>query len=103
MPKNEERFAESRAENPACVMAEAAWNFVVAGLLAVLLRPLLEGLGELKLGPAHLLFLAGALAVPVLNYLPTRLAPAALAFAIASAALARLYPVPIRVPGERSW
>jgi hypothetical protein len=60
-----------------------AWNFVVAGLLAVLLRPLLEGLGELKLGTAHLLFLGGALAVPVLNYLPTRLAPAALGCAIA--------------------
>ena len=38
-----------------------AWNFVVAGLLAVLLRPLFEGLGELRLGPAHLLFLGGAL------------------------------------------
>ncbi len=58
-----------------------AWNFVVAGLLAVLLRPLAEGLGELRLSTAHLLFLGGALAVPVLNYLPTRFWLAALLLA----------------------
>src|SRR5262245_40582418 len=34
-----------------------AWNFVVIGLLAVLLRPLAEGLGELRLGMPHLAFL----------------------------------------------
>jgi hypothetical protein len=57
-----------------------AWNFVVAGLLAVLLRPLLEGWGTLRLGPAHLVFLAATLAVVLLNYLVTRLALAGLAF-----------------------
>jgi hypothetical protein len=40
-----------------------AWNFVVAGLLAVLLLPVAEGFGTL--------------AVILLNYLPTRLGPAA--------------------------
>ncbi|HTU94006.1 MAG TPA: hypothetical protein VMF69_28255 [Gemmataceae bacterium] len=51
----------------------SAWNFVVAGLLAVLLLPILNGMGELRLEPAQKLFLAGTLAVSVLNYLPTRL------------------------------
>jgi hypothetical protein len=60
-----------------------AWNFVVVGLLAVLLRPLLEGLGDLHLEAAHELFLAATLAVPLLNYLPTRLAPAVVSLASA--------------------
>lgn len=54
------------------------WNFVLLGLLAVLLLPLAEGLGELHLTWPRVLFLAGTLAVGVLNYLPTRLGPAAL-------------------------
>jgi hypothetical protein len=53
-----------------------AWNFVVGGLLAVLLLPVLNGLGELRLEPVHRLFLLGTLAVSLLNYLPTRLWPA---------------------------
>lgn len=52
----------------------SAWNFVVVGLLAVLLLPILNGLGELHLEPAQELFLAVTLAVPLLNYLPTRVA-----------------------------
>jgi len=56
------------------------WNFVLLGLLAVLLLPLAEGLGELQLTWPRLLFLAGTLLVGVLNYLPTRLGPAALLF-----------------------
>lgn len=56
----------------------AAWNFVVAGLLALLCRPYLEGLGQLRAGPAHLAILAAALAVALGNYLPTRQAPAVL-------------------------
>ncbi len=55
-----------------------AWNFVVAGLLIVQLLPLAEGFGALHLTWPPLLFLAGTLAVCVLNYLPTRLGPAAL-------------------------
>jgi hypothetical protein len=56
----------------------SAWNFVVVGLLAVLLLPILNGLGELRLEPAQELFLVVTLIVPVLNYLPTRLAPSVL-------------------------
>jgi hypothetical protein len=65
----------------------AAWNFVVAGLLIVLLRPLWEGQGAFRLREAHVLFLAATLAVPLLNYLPTRLAPAALVLAGGCAAV----------------
>jgi hypothetical protein len=53
----------------------AAWNFVVIGLLAVLLLPILNGLGELRLEPAQAWFLGVTLLVPLLNYLPTRLGP----------------------------
>lgn len=63
-----------------------AWNFVVLGLLAVFLLSWAEGLlagGTVRLGGIRLVFLAGTLAVGVLNYLPTRLAPAALALAAA--------------------
>jgi hypothetical protein len=55
----------------------AAWNFVVFGLLTVLFLPILNGMGELRLEPAHEIFLAVTLLVPVLNYLPTRLGPSA--------------------------
>jgi hypothetical protein len=54
------------------------WNFVALGLLVVLLLPLAEGFGRLSLSVPRALFLSGALAVGFLNYLPTRLAPAAL-------------------------
>ena len=63
-----------------------AWNFVVLGLLAVFLLSWAEGLlagGMVRLGGIRLVFLAGTLAVGVLNYLPTRLAPAALPLAAA--------------------
>jgi hypothetical protein len=59
----------------------AAWNFVVVGLLAVLLLPILNGLGELRLEPAQEIFLAVTLFVPLVNYLPTRLGPEAIAAA----------------------
>jgi hypothetical protein len=57
-----------------------AWNFVLFGLLAVLLLPLAESLLAQRpaLDPPRVLFLAATVAVVVLNYLPTRLAPAAL-------------------------
>jgi hypothetical protein len=51
----------------------AAWNFVVAGLLVVLLRPLWEGLGEVRLRSPHEAFLAAVVAVAGINYVPTRL------------------------------
>jgi hypothetical protein len=59
-----------------------AWNFVVLGLLAVMLLPLVESLvmgSDLLLTAPRAVFLVGMLAVCILiNYLPTRLAPAAL-------------------------
>jgi hypothetical protein len=61
----------------------AAWNFVVLGLLLVLLLWLGEGLalgsGRAELGLVRTVFLAGLLAAGILNYLPTRLGPAAAA------------------------
>jgi hypothetical protein len=56
-----------------------AWNFVVVGLLAVLLLQWLEGLEHLRDSPVRILFVVGTLGVGVLNYLPTRFGPAALA------------------------
>jgi hypothetical protein len=56
----------------------AAWNVVVIGLLVALCRPFLEGLGELRLERGHLVFLGVVLAAGLLNYLPTRQAPAVL-------------------------
>jgi hypothetical protein len=73
-----------------------AWNFVVAGLLLVLLLPLAEGWGELRLAGAHLAFLGMTLAVGLFNYLPTRLAPGVLLLAAGCAAsLARLAGQPL--------
>jgi hypothetical protein len=73
-----------------------AWNFVVLGLLAVLLLPVvppLLGLGEERLETAHRIFLGAVLAALVVNYLPTRLGPGALLLgagcALEVAALAR--------------
>lgn len=78
-----------------------AWNFVVGGLLLVLCRPFLQGLGELRLEPAHLVLLGGVLAVGVLNYLPTGggLAAAVLAVwtGVEIASLAELVDVPAGV------
>ena len=74
----------------------AAWNFVVLGLLAVLLlpaAPTLLGLGPMRLETITLIFLSIVLAVLVVNYLPTRLGVGALLLGIACgievAALAR--------------
>jgi hypothetical protein len=57
-----------------------AWNFVLVGLLAVMLLPLAERLfaGNSSLDLIRVVFLCATLAVGVLNYLPTRLGPAAL-------------------------
>src|SRR6266404_5962935 len=56
----------------------SAWNFVVAALLAVELFALAESTltaGTLQLNFFRLACLAGPLAVGILNYLPTQLAP----------------------------
>ena len=62
-----------------------AWNFVVLGLLAVTLLPMVESLfiGTHHVDPLRLCFLSATLAVGVLNYLPTRSAPAVLLLAVA--------------------
>ena len=60
----------------------SAWNFVIGALLAVDLLPLAESqltAGILQLNFYRLVCLVAPLAVGVLNYLPTQLAPAALA------------------------
>ncbi len=61
----------------------SAWNFVVGGLLLVLLLPVAEGFGTPRLNGIYLSFLGATLAVALLNYLPTPLAPAVLALAVA--------------------
>lgn len=64
------------------------WNFVVLGLLAVLLMPFAEsGLTgkPLYLDTVRCVFLAGTLAIGCLNYLPTRLGGAALLLALGCA------------------
>ncbi len=64
------------------------WNFVVAGLLAVLLLPFAESgvTGKpLHLDGVRIVFLAATLAVGIVNYLPTRLAGAALLVALGCA------------------
>jgi hypothetical protein len=64
-----------------------AWNAVVVALLAVDLLPLAEALlrsGAVQIDLVRLSCLAGTLAVGVLNYLPTRFAPAAVALLFGS-------------------
>jgi hypothetical protein len=65
-----------------------AWNFVLLGLLTVMLLPLAELLvvGAKSLDPIRVVFLCATLAVGVLNYLPTRLAAAAVLLAAGCAA-----------------
>jgi hypothetical protein len=55
---------------------------VVLAQLAVLLLPIAEGLGELRLDALRLVFLGATLAVGAFNYLPTRLAAAVVCLAI---------------------
>jgi hypothetical protein len=59
----------------------AAWNFVVVGLVAVLIMPVAQGLGRPRLETLNLLFLGATVAVGVLNYLPTRMGGAAFVLA----------------------
>jgi hypothetical protein len=63
----------------------AAWNFVVGGLLIVLLLPLTESLalgGGVRPGTVRAVFLGSLIGVTVINYLPTRLGVAAILVAI---------------------
>jgi hypothetical protein len=58
-----------------------AWNFVVLGLVGVLILPLVEGwiIGASSLDALRLSFLAATLLVGIGNYVPTRFGIAALA------------------------
>lgn len=64
-----------------------AWNFVVLGLLVILLLPLAEQIlaDKESFGTLRFAFLGATLAVGILNYLPTRFAGAALILAVACA------------------
>jgi hypothetical protein len=61
----------------------AAWDLVVAGLLIVLGRPMWEHAGPFPLETADRVFLALVLAVPLVNYLPTRIGPGMILLAVA--------------------
>lgn len=65
-----------------------AWNLVVLGLFAVMVLPLLETafLGTHPVDVVRIVFLAGTLAVGIVNYLPTRMGPAAFAVLMACGA-----------------
>jgi hypothetical protein len=62
-----------------------AWNFVVLGLLVVLLLPLAENtlLSTPLLDPLRLMFAIGTIAIGVLNYFPTRFGLSAILVGIA--------------------
>jgi hypothetical protein len=64
-----------------------AWNFVVLGLLVVMMLPLFEAqvLGTHSADGLRIIFMAGAIVVGILNYLPTRLSPAAFLLLCAAA------------------
>jgi hypothetical protein len=64
-----------------------AWNFVVLGLLSVMLLPLVETwfIGTRSFDGLRIAFLAATLAITGVNYLPTRSGIAALAMLILSA------------------
>ena len=83
-----------------------AWNFVVLGLFAVMVLPLLETLfiGTHPIDGLRIFFLAATLAIGILNYLPTRMAPAAvLLFIVGAAEIALLY-APASLPGfAEAW
>lgn len=76
-----------------------AWNFVVLGLLAVMVLPLVEKtfIGTQSLDWLRITFLAITLGVSVLNYLPTRFGPSAFLAGIGCAAemIAIAAPVPL--------
>jgi hypothetical protein len=79
-----------------------AWNFVALGLFAVMVLPLVETLfiGTHPVDALRIFFMAATIAVGILNYLPTRLAPAALLLAGACAGETVLLFAPAWLPGE---
>ena len=78
-----------------------AWDFVVLGLLAVMLLPLIEAqfIGTQSMAGLRVFFLAATIAVGLINYLPTRLAPVALLLSVVSAGQIVLAFMPTWLPG----
>jgi hypothetical protein len=79
-----------------------AWNFVMLGLLAVMVWPLVEMLfiRADAVTPLRIIFMVATIAVGILNYVPTRLAPAALLLAVACGGEMVLLFAPTWLPGE---
>jgi hypothetical protein len=79
-----------------------AWNFVALGLFAVMVLPLVETLflGTHPVDPLRIFFMSATIAVGILNYLPTRFAPAVLLLAVACAGEIVLLFAPSWLPGE---
>ena len=78
-----------------------AWNFVVLGLFTVMVLPLIETriIGTHSIDGLRIFFMTGTIAVGILNYLPTRLGPAAfLLLGIGAGEIAFLY-APTSLPG----
>jgi hypothetical protein len=74
-----------------------AWNFVVAALLVIDFLPLAEALlrgGNLQLETFRILCVVATITVGVLNYLLTRLAPAALLLSLGCAFILALVLIP---------
>jgi hypothetical protein len=85
-----------------------AWNFVVLGLFTVMVLPLMETqvIGTHPVDVLRIFFMAGTIAVGILNYLPTRLAPAALLLMLISAGeITRLYAPALlsEAPSSGAW
>jgi hypothetical protein len=81
------------------------WNFVLLGLLAVLLLPLTENvlLGTPLLDPLRLVFVLATLAVGILNYLPTRLSGMVLVIGLACGAELALLLDMVTDETARTW
>jgi hypothetical protein len=80
----------------------AAWNFVVAGLFAVMMWPILEDviLGVQTFEGLRVWFLIGTISVGIINHLPTRMAPAATALGVACGGEITLMLTPTWSQGE---
>lgn len=80
-----------------------AWDFVVLGLLTVMLLPLLEGvfLGARTLDGLRITFLCATLALGITNYFPTRLGLGAILLALGCAGELWLLLNPATMPA--SW
>jgi hypothetical protein len=81
-----------------------AWNFVVAGLLAVTLLPIAQNYvagAALGVDALPIVLIGGVMAVGMINYLPTRLGTAAVVLGAACAV--QLWNLGCAEPGEQRW